>query len=188
MKTLLAEQPWTVTIMLGSLGGCLLYGWLQTGKKTAAVIGLVCLLMIPGAFALAASWQTDREAIRTILYETAAAVEANDHAKVASIIGDERTKQMAMNELPKFVFEMAEVNSIRRIKIDEGSVPLQAQVAITVKADVSGKRGRFANVRVLRVLDLEFEKRGENWVVTYYRHTPIAGGSDAFTSNLVVGR
>ena len=188
MKTLLAEQPWTLAILLAFLGGCLLYGWLQTGKKMVALAGVVCLLLIPGAFALASSWQTDRETIESILYETAQAIEANDIETAVSVIGDDRTQEMARAELPNFVFSMARVNAVNHIKVDEASLPMTAQVEIMIKADVSGKRGNFANLRVLRILDLEFEKRSSNWVVTQYRHRPVGGGSDSFTSNTIIGQ
>jgi hypothetical protein len=46
---------------------------------------------------------------------------------------------------------------------------------MTVKADVSAKRGGFQNLRVLRKLELEFEQRGDDWVVTAYQHSPILG-------------
>ena len=57
METLLAEQPLIVSLMLGVLSAGLLFGWLQTGKKPAAIAGLVCVSLIPVAWLVAALWR-----------------------------------------------------------------------------------------------------------------------------------
>ncbi|MDA8746180.1 hypothetical protein N9N28_16260, partial [Rubripirellula amarantea] len=161
MSTQLAEQPWIVSIMLVALGVAAISAWLQTGKKPLAVIGGLCFLLIPGAFALASSWVTDREAVEAVIYEAAAAVEANDHQAAVAFIGDEKSKQMALAELPRFKFSMARVNRLDSIIVRDEGLPKTADVDMSVKVDVSGSRGGLQNVRVLRRLQLEFEKRGD---------------------------
>jgi hypothetical protein len=67
-------------------------------------------------------------------------------------------------------------------------MPMEADVEMTVKVEVSSKRGSIQNIRVPRRLSLTFQKRGpatdENggWVVTGYRHFPIVGKTDGFTT------
>ena len=175
--TLLSEQPLLVSIMLAALGGGLIFAWLQSGKKGAAVAGLVCILLIPAAWILAERLVTDRERITEIIYSVADSVAANDHEAAVAIIADEKTRRMAMTELPNYVFQMAEVNQLTSIKIDENAIPPSAEVELTVKADVSAKRGGFNNLRVLRKLELIFEKQGDDWVVIAYQHSaPIGNG------------
>ena len=164
-----------VSIMLGFVGFACVYGWLQTGQKAVGLIGLVGLLLIPAAWGIASRWQTHREQIQSIIQATAKAIEVNDHPRAVSVIGDERTKQMAMSELPKYEFHMAEIHQFRHIEVQENAVPMTALADMTVKVDVSGKRGGFHNLRVLRKLHLEFEKRGEDWVVVHYEHAPVIG-------------
>jgi hypothetical protein len=175
MMNLLSEQPLMVSIMLATLGGGFIFAWLQSGKKIVAMLGLFCILLIPAAWALAARLVTDRERITELIDSTARSVAANDHEAAVAVIGDEKTRRMAMSELPNYVFKTAEVNQIRRIDIDHNAIPVTAQVEMTVKADVSAKRGGFQNLRVLRKLELEFEQRGDDWVVTAYQHSPILG-------------
>ena len=175
MMNLLAEKPLVVSIMLGCIAAGLIYGWLQSGKKAAALVGLVCLILIPGAWALASNWQTDREQISEIIYATADAVAANDHDRAVAVIGNEKAKQMAMTELPNYIFDMAKVNQLDSIRINEGSFPMTAFAELSVKADVSSRRGQFKSLRVLRKLELDFEKRGNDWVVVNYHHSPVIG-------------
>lgn len=176
MYNLLAEQPLMVSIMLAALAGGMLAGWLQTGKKAVAIIAIVFLCLIPAAWMIADRIETDRERISRIIYETANAIQANDHQRAVSVIDDEDTRRRALLELPKYVFDMAEVNKINRIVVSSGIVPITADVELIVKADVSAKRGGFNNLRVLRKLELRFEQRGDDWVVIDYQHSPVIGG------------
>ena len=86
MVRLLAEQPTLLAIMLAVLGGGCVYGWLQTGKRAAALVGLICFALIPAGYLLAANWETDRERLTTLVHSTAAAVEANDVDGVLAFI------------------------------------------------------------------------------------------------------
>ncbi len=182
MSDIVAEQPLIVAVMLAAIGGALVFGWLQTGKKPALVIGAIVLAMIPVAFLVAAKWHTDREQIEAIIYETADAVEKNDYERAYKIIGDTDAQAMARTELPQFEFTMARVNKLRSIDIVEGSFPPAAEADLSVKVDVSSKRFGIRNVRVVRRLMLKFEKVDGSWIVTGYRHLPIVGGPDQFTT------
>ena len=53
MEALLAEQPLIVSLMLGTFAVGLIFGWLQTGKKAAAVAGLIAASLIPVAWVVA---------------------------------------------------------------------------------------------------------------------------------------
>ncbi len=76
---------------------------------------------------------------------------------------------------------MAAVNKIRSIDVIEGTFPLEADVDMSVKVDVSHSSGNLRNVRVLRRLLLRLEKSDDSWVVTEYRHTPITGQPDQYS-------
>ncbi len=65
--------------MLGVLAVGLIYGWMQTGRKDLAYVGVVFALLIPVAWVIANNWITDRERIEMLIYETADAVKKNDH-------------------------------------------------------------------------------------------------------------
>lgn len=182
MSRMLAEQPWTIAIMLAAFGVSLLFAWMQSGKRPAAVIGGICLALIPVAFVVASNLETDREQIERLIYQTADAIERNDFDGVYDLIGDGDARRMAMQELPNFEFTMARVNKLRSIDLLDGSFPPQADAELSVKVDVSAKRGGIKNVRVVRTLLLRLEKRSDDWVVTDYKHMPVVGGPDAYTT------
>ena len=182
MKSLLAEQPLLVSILLGLFAVTLVYGWLQTGKKAAAILGLLTLLLIPLAWVVASYWVTDREAITEVIDQTADAVERNDHAAVLEVIGDSQTRQQAEVELPNYIFNFARVNKIRSIHLIEGTFPPEADVDMSVKVSVSDKRGRLGNLEGPRRLILRFQKIDDRWLVMDYRHLPIVGGPDGFSA------
>ena len=180
MEAMLAEQPLLVSVMLGVLAGGLIYGWLQTGKKAAAVAGLILALLIPVAWVVASRWETDREQIESLIFEIADAVQRNDHDAAVKVIGDPKTEQQARQELSNWTFHLAAVNKISSIDIIEGTYPREADVNMSVKVNVSGRGIR--NVRVPRRLILRFEERDGDWVVTDYRHMPIVGGRDQYST------
>jgi hypothetical protein len=182
MSTLLAERPALVAMMLAAFGLPLLYAWMQTGKKAAAIVGLVCLALIPVAFVIGSEMQTDREQIERLIYETADAVERNDFDRVYALIGNAEARSTAQRELPNYKFTMARVNKLRSITIVEGSFPPEADAELSVKVDVSAERGSIRDIRVVRKLLLRFEKRGDSWVVTDYQHMPIIGGPHRYST------
>jgi ketosteroid isomerase-like protein len=182
MTTLLAEQPLLVSIMLAALAAGLIFGWLQTGKTAAAVAGLVLVLLIPLAWVIAAYWVTDREQIESLIRETAEAVENNDYDRVYSVIGDPSTETQARAELPQYEFDEARVTGIRSLEFIQGSYPPEADVDLNVRVSVSHRGGRFADVRVPRRLILRLQQTDDRWRVVDYRHMPVVGGPDAFST------
>ena len=183
MKTLLAEQPLLVALMLAVAGAALVYGWLQTGKRAAAIAGVIALALIPLVWVLSQRWVTDRERVEQTIHEVARAVEADDLQRVLRVIGDADTRAQARAELPKYEFHEANVHRIRSIEIIDNTYPPRADVDMSVKVVVSQKRGVIQNQPVARRLLLTFEKRAsDQWVVVDYRHMPLLGGPDAYST------
>ncbi|EMI46308.1 MULTISPECIES: hypothetical protein [Pirellulaceae] len=189
MLQLIAESPLITALMLSVLAAGLLFGWLQTGKKQLAILGLVIALLVPVSWFVSENWVTDREQIEMLIRQTADAVEANDHEKALAVIGDEATRRQAALELPQWIFSQADVGSIRSIRVIEETSPKQADVDMIVKVEVSSRSGGMQDIRVPRRLLLTFEKRDNNpeavgggWVVTSYQHLPIVGGPDGFSN------
>jgi ketosteroid isomerase-like protein len=181
METLLAERPLLTSLMLAAVAFGLIYGWLQTGKKPAAIAGLVVLALIPFTWILAERWETDREQIESTIYQIADAVEANDHEAAVAVIADPQTRTQARIELQRWTFQLADVNKIRSIELISGTFPPEADVDMSVKVDVSEARGG-QSFRVPRRLILKFVKEGDRWMVTDYQHMPITGGPDPYST------
>ena len=183
IKTLLAEQPLLVSLMLAAVAAALIYGWLQTGKRAAAILGLVAVLLIPAAWGVAENWVTPRERIEQLIYEVADAVEANDHQRALQVIGDPATRARAANELDRFVFDQAKVTKIESIKLIEGSYPPEADVDLNARVTVSDKSGTVSNYPVVRRLLLKMQQSDDgDWTVVEYQHMPITGQLDAFST------
>jgi len=185
---MIAEQPLIVSILLGFIGLALLFGWLQTGNKAAGIAGMIVLLLIPAEWFVAASIETNREQIERLIYETADAVEKERFEDAYRVIGDPDAERRARIELPQYTFDLAQVNSIRSLKVIEGITPLEAEVDMTIKADVSNRSGTINSFRVVRRLILRLQKdtTGPNdeghWKVIDYQHLPMTGGPDQFSN------
>jgi hypothetical protein len=182
MQSLIAEQPLILSLMLGLLAGALIYGWLQTGKSALAAAGLIAAALIPLSWVVAGRWQTDREQIESLMYETAAAVHTNDHERALDLIADEATRAQARQELGTFTFDEARITKIREIQLIDGSVPPEADVDMNVKIVVSQRAGGMQNVPAVRRLILRMQKQGERWRIIQYQHLPAVGGPDQFTT------
>ncbi len=182
MKTVLAEYPVLLSLMIGITAAALIYGWLQTGKKQLGIMGLLVAVMVPVGWYVSTSWVTDREQIRALIDQTAAAVGANDHETAVAVIGNVETKNRARAELPRYIFDLIKVSGVQ-IRIAESSIPPQADVDINALAVVSAKGGQFTNMRVPRRLFLKFQKNDDGkWVVVDYNHTPLDGRPDTYSS------
>ncbi|TWU04616.1 hypothetical protein [Stieleria varia] len=181
MMTFLAEQPLMLSILLAVTAAMIGYGYLQSGDKRAGIAALVCGLLIPVVWLIAANIQTDREKILTAIDETAAAVQANDAATAVQIISDPAVRTRAEQELPRYDFSRVNVRNVQ-IQMLEGSFPPTATVDLDASVTASMKSGGLQNVRVPRRVILTFEKQTDGrWLVTDYDHRPLVGGPDAFS-------
>jgi hypothetical protein len=184
MKTLIAEQPLMMAVLLGAIAAAALLGWVQTGKKQALWTGLVVLILIPISWYVSLIWVTDREQIREAIYRTAQAVKDNDFDRALEIIEPSRRELIASarGDLTRFRFTEARINQLRSIEVIEESVPPEAEVDLSAKAVVSDVRGQFTDLPVLRRVVLRFRKAADgNWYVYDYNHFPIVGQADSFS-------
>jgi hypothetical protein len=186
MKTLIAEQPLMMAILLGVIAGAALFGWLQTGKRESMWVGLVFLILIPISWVVSERWVTDREQILDAVYATADAVKRNDFDAAIEVI-EPRQRELiaaAKADLSRFRFTEARVNKMRSIEMVQGSDPPEAEVDISVSVKVSDKSGQFQDFPVLRRVVLRFRKADDGkWYVYNYTHMPIAGAPDMYSPN-----
>jgi len=183
MSRLLAEQPVLLAILLSIIAAACLYGWMQSGKRALAVMGIVFLVLIPGGFWLASVWETDREQIMQLVTNTATAVQANDVDTVLESIDPQLPdiRPRAETELPNYIFSQASVGQFRSITFVSGAVPPEAVVDITANVVVSHSRGSFANAKVSRRVIFRCRKLEDRWFVSDYTHLPVVGNPDGFT-------
>ncbi|MCC9601845.1 hypothetical protein LOC67_14890 [Stieleria sp. JC731] len=183
MLTILAEQPWLISMMVAIIVVGLFFGWTSTGEKRLGIAAILSALLIPLAF-LYASWvETDRETILRVIDETATAAELNDHESVVAIIGDRNVRQRALNELPNYQFERVRVGNIK-IQMVEGSVPPEATVDLDATVRGGLASGAVQGMTIPRRVILTMQKQPDGqWMVTDYTHLSLMGEADGFTPN-----
>lgn len=184
MQTLLAEQPLVLSLILGVLAVSLIYGWLQTGRTGVGVSALLVAALIPLAWVIAEYWVTDREQIRMLIYETAAAIESNEHERTLDLIADPTMRLHAANELDRWIFDEARVTGIRQIEVIAGAVPKEADVDMLVRVTVAESRGGMRAESIPRRIRLRLQQQGENWRIIAYDHMPPVGGPDQYSRGL----
>lgn len=180
MLNLIAEQPVIVAIALGVLGFGLLIAWLQTGKRPAAIAGVIVLLLIPAEFVLASQWQTSREEIREMILSTADAIERNDFEAATAVIAEDEVRRRALSELGRFDFDVARMTGERSITVNASAVPISAEADVMVRVEVTG-RG-IGSAKIPRRLILDLQKFGDQWKVVGYQHLPVVGGPDLYSN------
>ncbi len=175
MQELLFENP----ITLGSVGlgftGIAAFVWMQTGHKVAfySVIALASVTLLLVLVNLQVT--TDRERIRRILDDVAAALRNNDHEKIFSYVHPNAVEGLrkVQWEVRRFDFEEARVTGIKEIAVNFATTPPTAIAEFFARVKASGNSMQGTVVRFVRVY---FMQRDGRWLVRDYEHfDPTAG-------------
>ena len=95
MAEFLFENPYVVGFVGALLTGLSLFGWIQTGNKIAAYVGLAFLVLTCFLVWLNTYVITDREQIRVVLTDTALELQDNRFDAVKKRIHPDHTQQVA---------------------------------------------------------------------------------------------
>jgi hypothetical protein len=172
------ENPVTPGI-LGLLAvGIAAFVWTQTGHKAAlyTILALAALTLV--AVIINLQVVTDRERIRQIMNEVAAALRNNDSDTALSYIHPNAAGplQRAKREFSRIKFEEARITGVKEIAVNPLTKPPTAiaEIYARVKATVGSYKG--STVRFVRVY---FMQRDGRWLVQDYQHyEPTAGFRD----------
>jgi ketosteroid isomerase-like protein len=180
MIKLLAEQPLTLSILLGLAAAALVYGWLQTGSRPAGVGGLVMLALIPVAWVVAAFWETEEERLRATCQQIARAVEANQRERLLDFIHPDATevRRRAEAALPRAEFSQARIGSYRSVEIFDELTPNEAIVDLTGSVVLTVPQTGLVDQRVAQRAIIRFRKSGEDWRVVDYQYMSPVGPAD----------
>jgi len=172
------EKPLFIVIM-GLLTAVILGGlWLQTGRKRALYALLVALGVMGLLLVVERVVETDRERIDALLHHVARLVERNDidaalrfaHSKADSI------RRQARAELPLYEFHRIRIKQNLEITVDAKRSPATAVARFNVTVVLSDRSGLLKDRHIPRFVVVRFEKEGEEWRATHYRHhEPYAG-------------
>lgn len=172
----LLENSW----MVGGLGFAIslatAYGWIQTGRKEAlfAAAGILVLTII--LIVVSMQVETDGEAIRKMIYQTADDVENNRRDAVLKRIHPSAVEilERARAEIQNYEFNRADVTQIHEITVNSKAQPAQATVKMNIIA--GGSFSGFTSNGVPRYVEFTLYKSGKEWMVFDYSHSePLAG-------------
>lgn len=168
--TVLVETPVPV-LVLGLLAGAAL-GWLYItlGRKEYLIgLGGVAALVLLGV--LVERWVvTEREQIEAVLDAGAAAVEANDIARVESLLsqgGMSRVRPIVRRYAALIEFEQVHIRNIQ-IQINDLSDPPIADVSLDVTAHFRHRLEGFPYSSYSGTVHLELVKEPSGWRVESY--------------------
>jgi uncharacterized membrane protein YecN with MAPEG domain len=169
MAEFLFENPYVVGLVGALLTGLSLFGWIQTGNKIAAYVGLGFLLLTSFLVWLNLYVVTDREQIRVVLTDTSRELEENRHDAVKKRIHPDHTQQVAsaVALLPRIKFDVATVTRVHSIELTKVGNKPSARVRMNVYVEVQTD---FMPGKVPRWVQLDLEKLGDQWLVVDFVH------------------
>jgi hypothetical protein len=185
MSSLIGENPILICLLLACLSGVFFYFWFTLGSRRWGIAAGVILLLIPGAVWLERAWLTEKEQLRAMIEEVAAAVESNQIERVEHFFHSETRKawDQAKGELPRYQFTEARVTGYRLISVRDDLNPMEAYADFTVFLNVS-IQGLSQAMRVPRRVRVAFRKDNDQWRVIGYEHLPPIGIQDPYQTGI----
>lgn len=169
MAEFLFENPYMIGFVGALLTGLSFFGWIQTGNKLAAYVGLAFLVLTSFLVWLNTYVVTDREKIRVVLTDTALDLQENRFDAVKKRIHPDHTQQVAsaVAMLPRVKFDVAQVNRVHSIDLTKVGNKPAARVRMNVYVEVQTD---FMPGKVPRWVQLDLEKLGDQWLVVDFVH------------------
>lgn len=169
MAEFLFENPYVIGFVGVVLTILSLFGWVQTGNRIAAYVGLGFLSLTIFLVWLNLYVVTDREQIRVVLTDTSLELQENRHDAVKKRIHPDHSQQVAsaLTLLPRIKFEIATVTRVHSIEMTTVGNKPSARVRMNVYVEVQTD---FMPGKVPRWVQLDLEKLGDQWLVVDFVH------------------
>lgn len=176
--TWLLENPMSVLVLGGITG--LVFGaiWLQTGRKIELYIMLAIMIGVVGVLVAGNVWKSERQQVKTTLYQVARDVERNDVAAVLEHLHPRMSevRQRAEMEMPMYKFEEVKIKRNLEIDIFPDESPPRAVTSFNVVVVASDRSGLINGKHVPRFVDVTFLKVGDRWLIADYDHKDARDG------------
>jgi hypothetical protein len=170
--TWLLDNPTTVLVLGGITA--LVFGaiWLQTGRKIELYVMLMITTAVAGLLIAGNLWKSDRQQVKTTIYQIARDVERNDVDAVLAHLHPSMTavRQRAASEMPSYKFDEVQIKQNLEIEIFPAESPPRAVTSFNVVVVASDSSGLINDRRVPRFVQVTFLKVGDNWLITEYDH------------------
>lgn len=164
-------------IIIAVIGGAILAGtMMQTGKKLFLYLLIGWIALCSLALALEYVVVTERERIEGVVYQIAAALEANDVERVKSFISDdaEQIKSVAERQMAYVQIEHIKLKRNLEVTIMTGSTPIIGVAKLNVKMEGHLKNNEAWDGDFATFLVLTFQKDpdGEWRLISYQFFDP----------------
>lgn len=168
----LLESPTTVLVLGGITA--LVFGaiWLQTGRKIELYVMLAIIVGVAGLLVVGKFWKSDRQLVKTTLYQIARDVERNDVDAVLSHLHPSMSevRKRAAHEMPTYKFESVKIKHNLEIEILPNESPPRAITSFNVVVVASDRSGFINGRTVPRFVHVTFLKAGDKWLISDYSH------------------
>lgn len=168
----LLENLTTVSVLGGITA--LVFGaiWLQTGRKVELYIMLAIMTGLVGVFAAASFWKSERQQVKSTLFQIARDVEQNDLDAVLAHLHPSMSvlRQRAASEMPMYKFEEVKIKQNLKIEVFSDESPHRAVASFNVVVVASDRSGMINGRRVPRFVHVTFLRQGDHWRISDYDH------------------
>jgi hypothetical protein len=146
------------------------YGWLQTGYRALLYLTIGSAVCVGGLLLLERFVETDVEKVETTLHQIADDLEnENLQGVLDAIHPDARgTVSRAAAEFPQYTFDVVDIKSNLKVKINNDTVPPEAFATFNVK--VIGSGGGYAHINARVFAEVTLKKVGEKWLAFDYQY------------------
>lgn len=171
----LMEQPlWIVGMGIVATAICIC-GLVKTGKPALLYATIATVLVFAGLIALERFVKTDREQITIVLNDIAVKLENDDVEGVVGHIHSKADKVRARASLvmPLYRFDEAKITTIREIDVDPSRSIKKAKAEFVARLE-GAVIGTSSMGTVIRIIELDMVKEGEEWKVNDYHHYPFS--------------
>jgi hypothetical protein len=169
MHAFFFENPWQIGLLGTVVTAMAVTAWLQSGLRWLAILAGLGLLVTVVLVVVNVRVETPREQVIRFLHQTAEALQGNDHDAVRAAIfpGASSAVVQAVEALPRYRFELAQVKRIQEIQLLPERAPPRAvariQALITV---VDGDR----TYHLPRYVELTLCYHQGRWTVYDFLH------------------
>jgi Tfp pilus assembly protein PilE len=170
--TWLLENPMSVLVLGGITA--IVFGaiWLQTGRKIELYIMLAIIIGVALVVVAGNVWKSERQQVKTTLYQIAHDVERNDvkavlehlHARMSAV------RQRIESEMPMYKFEEVKIKQNLEIKVFPTESPPRAVTSFNAVVVASDSSGLINGKHVPRFVNVTFLKEGDRWLISDYDH------------------
>lgn len=154
--------------------GCV-WGWVKTTQKAWLIGAPILLLLAGGVFLLDRNYESPEQQVRTLLFDTAAAIERDDQQATLNAFIPEAEKERAVIRSQFAAFEISDISIKNNLEIEVSESGRRATAEFNVTAFAKlrrggqGRRGAFFFI-------VHFERGSDGWLIESFEYMSAEKG------------